>query len=222
MLLRKSSLFRFTVATIATLLIAGSSSAITITASETITDPAPFELTDRNLSRIRQSDAGIFLIEGDEATIVSENSVSDSFGILNTTDVSYQHNLQWLDPAVDSYQNATLSITAFGNLAGDDIVIADTFQLGSLTNGTLATLFFSNSTFSSSNPVQLNALLLDGVLNVSIDKNNGAGFFGSLNAFSVFNSSLTVQYTPVPEPLSMSLLAAGLLGGARLRKRSAA
>jgi len=204
------------------LTIVGSAAALPISATETISDPQPFEPFNRNLSRTRSDSNGFFNFEDTDATIIAENLVDSDFGLLNLGDVSYRHIITWLNPPVDTFLFASLTVEAFGVLAGDDTLFADTIQVGNLANGTIGSLLFSTTVFSDSNPITLAGVLGDGFLDIFINKNNGAGFPANLNALSVFSSSLTVRYEPVPEPSTIALFGLGLAGviAARRRKRA--
>lgn len=186
-----------------------------ISAYERIFDPEPYDLLNRDLTRERWSSAQGLVTETDDATIIAENLVDDDFGITTIETVSYTHLLTWLDPPPASYGFGQLTITAWGNLGGDDVVFTDTFNLGALNDGTLFSALFSNTSFD------VLAHITDGVLNVSISKNVNGGL-GMLNAFSVFESRLDVRYEPVPEPAMLAMVGMGVAGlvAARRRRRS--
>ncbi len=156
------------------------------------------------------------------SAVRSENNVSDSFGEISGRDVSYTHDLTWLAPPASSFVNARLTIFAAGPLSGDDNVYVSKNLDFSL--GELGSLGFFGETFSDG---FLTATLNEGgLLNVFINKNEGAAI--NWNVFTVVGSKLYVEYEPlvtggdpVPEPTTLLLLGAGLMGGAlRLRRRS--
>lgn len=201
-----------------TVLGAQTASAVTITASELIEDSLSLDAFTRDLTRTRTSSNGINQVETDDATIIAQNLVDSDFGILSLGDVSFQHDLSWLDPAALTFNSATLEITAVGVVGGNEVVLVDTVNIGSLTNN----LLVQTTIFSFNDPIALNLYLADGLLSVFIDKNNGAGFPGNLNFSSIYSSQLNVEYEAVPEPTTMLLLGSALLGGGILRKRNQA
>ncbi|MFN8392520.1 MAG: PEP-CTERM sorting domain-containing protein [Bdellovibrionota bacterium] len=196
--------------------------AVIITATETISDEPPFDLFSRDLTRTLTSDNGINIVETNDANIVASNSVDNDFGVWNADDVSFRHNLNWLNPTASNYLSATLTILAWGVDNGNDVVFADNINLGSLVNdgGGLLGEGFTTTIFSSFNPATLNVILADGFLNITVDKNANAGFPANIDFLSVYSSSLTVKYEAVPEPATMLLLGSGLIGAAVRRKRA--
>jgi hypothetical protein len=196
-------------------------SATPISATEIIEDLPPYDFIERDLKRTWFDSNGFSQTENNDATIVANNQVDNDFGFYNNGDVSYRHDLTWLTPAPGTYLVASLDISAFGPDLGDDQVATETINLGALTNDGLLILDnFTTTIFASFTPVQLSLLLTDGFLNVTVNKNAGGGL-ANLDLLSVYKSSLTVRYEPVPEPATALLLgSAGLFGALRLRRNA--
>jgi hypothetical protein len=180
--------------------------AVGITATEVIEDLLVIEdlipfVPHRDLERTRYDNVSFYEVEHNDATIIAQNNVDGDFGILNNDNVSYTHKLDWLTVLPASFEGACLSITAMGVQGCDDIVFADTWNLGPLLNAT--TLFgITQTVFSTSNGSALDLILSDGQLQILIDKNANAWIGGGIDQISVFRSELTVCYSTaaVPEP----------------------
>ncbi|HMO17615.1 MAG TPA: PEP-CTERM sorting domain-containing protein [Oligoflexia bacterium] len=193
--------------------------AVPLNVSEIISDGLPLDAFSSNLTRTRINPDGSIVVETDDPTIIFENSLNSNFGILNTGDVSYRHDLTWFDPAASSFISMTLTISAFGVAGSNDIVFAETLTPVALINGTLGTAFFSTTVINNNDPLTLNGIFAEGYLNIYIDKNASGGFLAGLNSLSVYSSRLDVQYDSVPEPATMFLIGSGLVFGLSRKKK---
>lgn len=196
--------------------------AATIIATEVIEDLDPVDLFNRNMSVTRTDSNGFFQNITGNANVVAQNQVSNSFGIYDFFDVTYNHVMSWINPLASSYVGLTLEIKAYGVDGGNEVVFADTLNLGALKNDGLPILEGNTTTlFTNNNSAVLNAILIDGILAIKIDKNSGASGLGLLDPSSIFYSKLTIEYTPVPEPLTAGLLLSSLVALKHRRRKLA-
>ena len=197
-----------------------SAHALPISAFEIIADVSGSNTDSvQDLRRTREALPGVPLtIENLDATIIADNLVDADFGKNNTNVVTYAHRVDWLVPPASSFVSAILTITAYNARGTNDLVYFDAVNvLGNLignNNGISVTPFPGGGTLLAS--------LLDGVLNISIDKqptNDNVN-----NRITILESRLDITYEPrdgsttVPEPATL-LLFGGALAASSYRLR---
>jgi hypothetical protein len=223
------ALMRTLLAGVALLSIVRTASAVPITYTEKIEDlnyGSFFDMTDfsRDLTRTRSfGDATSSEVVTDDATIVSENALTDNWGFSTFLPFGWRHVFAPLYP-VNSFIQAKLTLDVIG-VESDlpDIVFVGFFPIGVLTAGGMDTQ--STSVFSTAgwpDPDALISFVLSG---------GQADFFVVPLLFdfmSIRSSTLEVTYdttsltiAEVPEPATAMLLLTGLavFGGRRLARR---
>ena len=186
--------------------------ATTITYSETIADQnylTFFDLFDdsRDLTRTRTLGDGTTQIETDDATIVSENALSENWGISTFTPFTWMHLFSF-DPPVGTFLYGSLTLDVIGVDGGlPDLVFIEFFPVGALTPGgtdVQSTTVFTTDGLGDPNPL-LSFVLADGQLQV--------GILPLLFDFVTIRSStaeVTYEAAAVPEPATAVLLFSGL------------
>jgi hypothetical protein len=196
----------------------------TITYTETIADSSYatlFDLFDltRDLTRTRTFGDGSIQVETDDATIISENALSDTWGFSTFFPMVWTHIFP-LDPSATTFLHASLTLDVIGVDSGlPDIVFVDFFPVGALTPGATdvqSTTYLSTDGLADPNSA-IAFFLADGQLNVII-------LPLILDFMTIRSSTLEVTYDadPVPEPTTAVLLMSGLAiaEGRRRRHRS--
>jgi hypothetical protein len=195
-----------------------------ITYSEKIEDHnflTIFDLLDatRNLTRTRTLGGDPPVVETDDATIVSENVLSDNWGMSTAlVTIKWQHVFPSAI-AVDTYLQAKLTLEMIGvDAAVPDSVFVEFFNVGPLNAGgtdTQSTTTFSTDGLPDPNAV-ISFFLADGKLDVM-------AWPLALDFMTIRSSTFEVTFEPVavPEPTTAVLILSGVAAGAwRRRKRA--
>ena len=195
-----------------------------ITYTETIEDLSFFTLFDlldatRDLTRTRTfGDGTPDEVVTDDATIVSENVLSDNWGLSTALVFMTWHHVFPSTGAVDTYIQGKLTLEVIGvDGAVADPVFVEFFNVGSLVAGgtdTQSTTTFSTDGLADPNAV-ISFFLADGELDVRV-----RGL--ALDFMTIRSSTLEVTYEPVavPEPTTALMLLSGVAAGAWRRRRS--
>ena len=172
--------------------------------------------TTRDLTRTQTFGDGSSAVETDDATIVSQNMLSDNWGLSTAiAPIAWQHLFApTID--VDTFVSGKLTLEVIGVDADfPDFVFVEFFPVAALTVGGMDTL--STTIISTDGILDADALmsfvLADGQLNVMT--------LPLLLDFMTIRSSLMeVTYEPVaaPEPATAVLLLSGLAAGAWRRR----
>ncbi len=192
---------------------------------------------ERDLQRTRNFGDGSSEFQDDDSIIVLDNNVSDNFGISTKHPITYEHRFVGMPP-VHEFGMATLTLDVFSvsgeaNCDGrcrffqllfglgpipDDHVGVEGEILGHLETG--GPKLETTTTFGI-DAVGVALYLADDMLGVEITP-NGTGLFFVDDTLAVRTSTLTVDYTPIPEPGTLALIGFGLavIGSVVIRKRA--
>ena len=164
-----------------------------------------------------------------DRVIVRENMVGENFGIWNKHDVEYAHRVDWVEPdwaGKGQIVEARLILGAWGVDGGNDIVEVEGVDLGPLVNDGRRWEGFSRTLFTDLGTAVDMAFQDDGVVNITILKNEDAqSRWAKYDHLSVFASALkfTYEFKPhaTPEPTTLvvwsGLICAGTLVLSRRR-----
>ena len=174
--------------------------------------------TTRDLTRTRSLGDGTSVVETDDATIVSENVLSDNWGISTAVvPMTWQHIFAPLT-GVDTFLYGKLTIEMIGVDADfPDFLFVEFFPVAALTVGgmdTLSTTIVSTDGIPDPNAL-ITLILADGKLDVM-------AWPLLLDFMTIRSSTVEVTYepVPVPEPATAVLLLGGLAAGAWRRRRA--
>jgi len=201
--------------------------ASTVTYTETIEDlnfATFFDLFDftRDLTRTRTLGDGTVQVETDDATIVSENALSDNWGLSTFTAIGWNHLYDFVPP-VEIFLRGSVTLNVIGvDPSTSHPVFIEFFPVGDLTPG--GTDVESTTTFSTDGLADPNFVLslelADNALHVEI-------FPLLADVLTIRSSTAELTYTArdegitaVPEPASAVLLLSGLAAGGWRRYRS--
>lgn len=175
-----------------------------------------FDVT-RDLTRTRTFGDGTSGVETDDATIVTENALSDNFGLSTAlVPMTWQHLFAPVS-GVDTFIQGKLTLEMIGVEADfPDFVFIEFFPVGAMTVGgtdTLSTTIISTAGFPDPDGL-ISLTLADGKLDVM-------AWPLLLDFMTIRSSTLEVTYEPVavPEPTTAVLLLSGLAAGAWRRRR---
>ena len=153
----------------------------------------------------------------EEFALTTINTAADKTNLIDAI-----NNMTWLDSTTaigDAITTATNAINAFVGGSGSKII--DVSTDGENNTGSNPTT--AANTAWNTHGIKVNCLGVGASANC--DFNNGAGVGVDFTATTfqefedILTQKLTAELTPTPEPLTMSLFGAGLLGAAALRRR---
>jgi len=171
----------------------------------------------RDLTRTQTLGNGTVNIETDDATIVTENALSENWGMSTFGLFNWTH-LFTFDPPVGTFVRGSLTLDVIGvDPTLPEIVFVEFFPIGALNPGgpdVQSTTVFSTDGVGDPN-LLLSLVLADGQMHVAV-------LPLLLDVVTIRSSTATIEYDAavVPEPASAVLLLSGLAAGGWRRYRS--